>query len=188
MQDFARPKSRFAALPSEAKLVYSIFLVFTLAGLALSMVLTRDMVGLDLEGLDTYYAGSPEAPPATTSSAADLGGPAVVLPPEASEVGQHGAMPFRKLLEVTHFHLFSMPVYLLILSHIFMLCAVAKRTKMVWIAVGTAGTALHIAAPWVATHGGLAAAISYGASGLALLVSYLVMCTVPLVEMWRSRT
>lgn len=186
MQDFARPKSRFAALPPVAKLVYSIFLVFTLGGLALSVVLTHDMVGLDLQGLDAYYAGAPDAPPPTTPTA-DTGGPTVVLPPEAANVGQHGAMPRRKLLEVTHFHLFSMPVYLLILSHIFMLCAITRRTKMLWIAIGTAGTALHIAAPWVATHGGTAAAIGYGVSGLALLTSYLVMCAVPLLELWRSR-
>lgn len=186
MQDFARPRSRFSGLPYESKLVYSIFLVFTLAGLGLSAVLLHDMVGLDLAGLDEYYTG--EAPsPAATPQVADDDGPAVVLPPEADEIGSYEEMPRLKLLEVTHFHLFSMPVYLLILSHLFMLCAVSTRTKILWIAIATLGTGLHIVAPWIATHGGTLSAVTYATSGLALAVSYLVMCAVPLYEMWSSR-
>ena len=31
------------------------------------------------------------------------------------------AVTYRKLLEVTHFHLFTLPVFLLIIAHLFML-------------------------------------------------------------------
>ena len=48
MQDFTRPSGRLRALPLGARAVYSVFLVFTLVGLALTLWLTHDMVGLDL--------------------------------------------------------------------------------------------------------------------------------------------
>jgi hypothetical protein len=91
-------------------------------------------------------------------------------------------------LEVTHFHLFSLPVYLMILSHLFMLSSLGSRAKTVWILLGSAGVALHIAAPWFARSGGVAARLFYAGSGLLLTAAFLVMSTVPLVEMWRPRS
>jgi hypothetical protein len=51
----------------------------------------------------------------------DESGPALFLPPDGEDLAAFEPMPRRKLLEITHFHLFSMPVYLLILSHMHML-------------------------------------------------------------------
>ncbi|MFW2390245.1 MAG: hypothetical protein ACN4G0_18055, partial [Polyangiales bacterium] len=57
MQDFTRPAGRLRALPLGARAVYTVFLVFTLLGLALTLLLTHDMVGVDLSRADEYYAG-----------------------------------------------------------------------------------------------------------------------------------
>lgn len=94
-------------------------------------------------------------------------------------------MPRRKLLEVTHFHLFSMPVYLLILSHMYMMSRSRKMEKGVWIAAGSFGTLLHIAAPWLVAHGWAGAEATCAVSGTLLLLSCFVMSVVPLWEMWR---
>ena len=181
MQDFTRPSGRLRALPLGARAVYTVFLVFTLAGLALTLWLTHDMVGLDLSEAGEYYGG--EA--ALIEEADVVGGPALLLPPDGEDLAAFEPMPRRKLLEVTHFHLFSMPVYLLILSHIYMLSRARKNAKAVWISAGSFGTLLHIAAPWLVAHGCAGAVASYALSGVLLLVSYAVMSVVPLWEMWR---
>ena len=157
------------------------FLVFTLAGLALTLWLTHDMVGLDLSEAGEYYGG--EA--ALIEEADVVGGPALLLPPDGEDLAAFEPMPRRKLLEVTHFHLFSMPVYLLILSHIYMLSRARKNAKAVWISAGSFGTLLHIAAPWLVAHGCAGSVASYAVSGMLMLVSYFVMSVVPLWEMWR---
>ena len=74
------------------------------------------------------------------------------------------AVTYRKLLEVTHFHLFSMPVYLLILSHLFMLSRIGERAKVGWISLGTLGVAGHVAAPWLVRAGTAAAGCGVGGS------------------------
>jgi hypothetical protein len=164
-----------------ARVVYTVFLVFTLAGLALTLWLTHDMVGLDLSTAGEYYGG--EA--ALVEEAEVVGGPALVLPPDGEDLAAFEPMPRRKLLEVTHFHLFSMPVYLLILSHIYMLSRARKNAKAVWISVGSFGTLLHIAAPWLVAHDCAGSVASYAVSGMLMLVGYFVMSVVPLWEMWR---
>ena len=181
MQDFTRPSGRLRALPFAARSVYSVFLVFTLVGLALTVALTHDMVGLDLGGADQYYGG--EAPPAEEPELE--GGPALVIPPDGEELAVFEPMPRRKLLEITHFHLFSMPVYLLILSHMYMLSRARKGSKAAWIALGTLGTALHVAAPWLVAARFTASVVVYAASGVLMLGSYTWMSIVPLWEMWR---
>jgi len=181
MQDFTRPSGRLRALPLGARAVYTVFLVFTLVGLALTIVLTHDMVGIDLSGADGYYGGE-----AARMDEPDLGGgPTLVLPPGGEALAAFEPMPRRKLLEITHFHLFSMPVYLLILSHMYMLSRARKQWKVAWVAIGSFGTALHIAAPWLVAHGFAGSLGAYALSGLLLLISYLVMSIVPIWEMWR---
>jgi hypothetical protein len=186
MKDFTRPRGRLRSLPLPARVVYSVFLVFTLLALALTAWLGQQMVGLDLSRIDAYYAGGAEPSSAQHGSSAPPagGGPQLDLPAEADAPVVSEPMPLRKLLEVTHFHLFSMPVYLLILSHLFMLSRARDATKLGWIALGTLAVALHIAAPWLARGGGAAAHWLYGVSGAALAASFLVMAIGPLVEMW----
>jgi hypothetical protein len=181
MQDFTRPSGRLRALPLGARAVYTVFLVFTLVGLAFTIVLTHDMVGIDLAGADGYYGGAA----APVDEPELRGGPALVIPPDGEVLAAFEPMPRRKLLEITHFHLFSMPVYLLILSHMYMLSRARKQLKVAWVAIGSFGTALHIAAPWLVAHGHAGSLAAYALSGVLLLISYLVMSIVPIWEMWR---
>lgn len=178
----ARPQGRLASLPLPARVVYSVFLAFTLGGLGMTMWLTDDMVGLDLAELESYYAGGEvAAPPSGTATA---GGPLLELPDDLPAGAMQEPMPLRKLLEVTHFHLFSMPVYLMILSHLFMLGRSSDRFKLLWIGIATLATAGHIAAPWLARSGAASSALAYGLTGSGLLLSFIVMSVVPLWEMW----
>ena len=182
MKDFTRPRGRLRSLPVQARLVYSIFLAFTLVGLGFSVWLTQDMVGADLAELDAYYAGEASEPALAAPPSPAGGGPELDLPAEAIAAPVAEPMPLRKLLELTHFHLFSMPVYLMILSHLFMLSRMGEGAKALWIILGTLGVAAHMAAPWVARSGD--GTLFYAASGITLGLSFLVMCVLPLWEMW----
>jgi hypothetical protein len=159
-------------------------LLFTLAALAMTAWLAEDMVGLDLSRASAYYAGSAQPARSVAAPEPSHGGPVLELPPEADVAPKNEPMPVRKLLEVTHFHLFSMPVYLLILTHLFMLSRARDATKVLWTVLGTASVAGHIAAPWAARAGAASATPLYGVTGAAMTVSFLVMSAVPLWDMW----
>jgi hypothetical protein len=180
MKDFIRPAGRLRALPLPARLVYSVFNVFSLIALAETAWLGADMVGANLAGVEAYYAGRPSPPPSAAQPAA---GPVIELPEEPL-TAESEAIPLRKLLEVTHFHLFSMPVYLLILSHLYMLGRSRAGLKISVIAGGSVGVLLHMLAPWIARAGGAAGKLFYGISGALLCVCMLIMSIVPLIEMW----
>lgn len=182
MRDFERKPGRLRSLSLHARLAYSVFLAFTLVGLGLSAALLHDMVGLDLSGSDAYYAGIEEAP--TPTAAAPDDGPAFDLPPETDAPAAPTPLSTRKLLEVTHFHLFSMPVYLLILSHLFMLGRGRAGVKVAVISASSVGVALHMLAPWAAAGSWPGAGALYAVSGLLLAVGLTWMSLVPLWEMW----
>lgn len=184
MKDFTRPRGRLRSLPLAARVVYTVFLAFTLVALVLTAWLGADMVGADLGRLEPYYAGG-TAEVDLPAPAAPGGGPALDLPEGVDAPAVEPEMPLRKLLEVTHFHLFSMPVYLLILSHLFMLSRLSEATKVAWIAIGTVAVAGHVAAPWLVRSGTAGSGAAYAISGAALAISMLVMSGVPLIEMWR---
>jgi hypothetical protein len=184
MKDFARGPGRLRQLPFLARLTYSIFITFTLVALAGSAWLGADMLGTDLAKLDEYYAGAPSPAPTATPTAVPSDGPNIDLPADMPQSPAPDPIPLRKLLEVTHFHLFSMPVYLMILSHLFMLSRWGPRAKLGWIVAATLSVVAHLVAPWVARSGGAGARAFYAGSGLALGLSFAVMSAVPLIEMW----
>jgi hypothetical protein len=190
MKDFVRSAGRLRALPLPARVTYSVFLGFTLLALAESAWLGSDMLGAKLQRVDEYYAGVAEPPAAGGHAQRETSGntgPSLELPSELLVPQDSPPIPLRKLLEVTHFHLFSMPVYLMILSHLFMLSSWGARTKVLWITLGSVGVAAHIAAPWLSRAQGVASTLFYATSGALLAAAFLVMSGVPLFEMWRPR-
>jgi hypothetical protein len=186
MKDFVRASGRLRNLPLPARVTYSVFLVFTLLALGFSAWLGAEMVGANGSGVDAYYAGVAPPPMAAAPPAADGGGPALDIPSDVLPARPPDAdpMPLRKLLEVTHFHLFSMPVYLMILAHLFMLSRWGVSAKVTWIALATLSVVLHLAAPWVARSHAPGARLFYALSGGLLMMTFVVLALVPLHEMW----
>jgi hypothetical protein len=187
MKDFARASGRLRQLPLLARVTYSIFIAFTLLALVESAWLGADMLGADLGRFAEYYAGAPAATGTNPSAADPSGGPTIELPSDLPAAAASDPIPLRKLLEVTHFHLFSMPVYLMILSHLFMLSGWGNRAKLSWIGLGTLAVAAHMTAPWLARGGSAAARAFYAGSGALLAISFGVMSAVPLFAMWGRR-
>src|SRR5262249_44460955 len=107
MRQFATSGFRIWNLSLEAKLVYSGFAIFALLALAASLLFYEDMVGPHTAGVRGYYAGE-TVPPAAPSQPHAV---RIDVPEEAQRLTM--AVTYRKLLEVTHFHLFTVPVFLL---------------------------------------------------------------------------
>ncbi len=192
MRQFAQKGFRIDKLSFEAKLIYTAFQVFALAALAVSIAYYSALVDdAPVKGARVYYAGeTPEAepPPQLQNDADD--GPELVLPDEVESeeaaVRLIAPMTVRKLLEITHFHLFTVPVFLLIIAHIFMMCPMSPRTKRGWILSALLSTTLHIVAPWIIFQGGGGWAWLMPVTGTWMATSQVVLITWPLWSMWIS--
>lgn len=181
MREFGK-RSRLTSLPLSARLVYSIFLVFTLLGLAVSAWLGETLVGVDLGRFDEYYAGVVDN---DADFVATSDGPTLDLPAEVTAAPKPEPKSFRATLEVTHFHLFTMPIHWLVLAHLFALCAVAERWKAIVITGSALAMGAHLVAPWVARSGGGLSKVFYAGSGGMLLLTFAWMAVYALAEMWR---
>ena len=91
-------------------------------------------------------------------------------------------------MEVTHAHLFSMPVLLLVSGHLVLLTSMNARIKLALIVVSVLGMVVHLAAPWIVRwSAGNGLGLVYPISGGALLASLAIMTCAPAWEMWRPR-
>ncbi len=181
MRQFSSGGFRIWNLSREAKLVYTGFGLFALAAMLVSMLFYEDLVGTGTKGVRAYYGGESGAPSVNATS--EPGGPTMELPDEAPPK-MVVAVSYRKLLEVTHFHLFTVPVYLLIVAHLFMLTGLASGTKAAWIVAGWVAAFLHLAAPWLVRYGSSSLAWVYPASGGAMAVTMGVLTLYPMIVMW----
>lgn len=202
MRQFASSGFRLWNLSREAKIIYTFFCALSLAAIASSLLLYEDLVGPTLQKghlgrVSAYYTDAapptPSAPAKAEPTPTTADGPAIALPADAEaapEVAQPTdrllvTVPYRKLLEITHFHLFTVPVFLLILTHLFMLTALSQRSKLLWITLGWLMGTLHILAPWLVRFGGSRLSSAFPVSGGGFLISSLVLCIYPMVVMWR---
>ncbi len=212
MRQFAQKGFAIHRLSVEAKILYSAFLVFSLAAMVVSALYYNDLVGgRAVDGAKEYYAG--EVPEADNSDSSPIGnaeptdnnpsgessdskvgmdGPAITLPPDELEIEEVQAsgpilltMTWRKLLEVTHFHLFTLPVFLLIISHLFALCGMRPSVKVGIIVSGSLSSGVHMAAPWIIFYGGASWAWLMPVTGTWMAASMVVMILWPAWAMWK---
>jgi hypothetical protein len=171
---------RLRALTTGSKLLYTAFAIAALTGLLVSWKLYGAAVGD--AGPAAYYAGAPVA--AHADAPPKSGGPAIDLPNDdpkpAPMVVQ---MPERKLLEVTHFHLFTIPLYVLVLAHLWLLAKIPVWLQHTGVVLAIATSGLHIAGPWLVRNSpGLAFLMPV--SGAAMLLTLGSMAVAVAVDMW----
>jgi hypothetical protein len=187
MRQFASSGFRLWNLGLDAKILYTSFCLLTLLGVLSSALYYGDLVGSGTRGIRRYYAGETERtaePPATASPAA---GPTIDLPENAEAARAPIVVPigYRKLLEVTHFHLFTMPVVLLIVGHLFLATGLGDRAKRAWLVIASASVAAHLATPWVVRYAGAGLAPLHAVTGISLTLSMTVLTLYPVLAMWR---
>jgi hypothetical protein len=195
VRQFAKSGFRIWNLGREAKLVYTGFGIFALLAIFVSILFYEDLVGPRSTGVAGYYAGtvsnagsnSPANSNAgSNSAAATPNGPRIELDEAAEAKPITVAVTYRKLLEVTHFHLFTVPVFLLIIAHLFMLTGLGSTLKMIFIVTGFGSSLLHLVAPWAIRYGGAGWAWLYPLTGGLMALSLTFMTVYPIVVMWRA--
>jgi hypothetical protein len=140
------------------RLLYTLFLVLMLAGFCFSFFWAHNMTGLSPSGIADHYRGSD-----TT-----FGEP----------------MSFRELAEVTHFHLFTMPVVFMILVHVTYLTNASSGLKAMVTWGSFSGVMLDLLSPWLITYVSPIFVLTMLTGDTLMMLSFLVMWAIPLYEMW----
>jgi len=191
MRQFSSSGFRLWNLGLEAKVLYTSFCLLTLAGIVSSALYYGDLVGAWTSGIRSYYAGEARPvppPPAATPAPGAPAGPAIDVPEdEAARAPIVVPMTYRKLLEVTHFHLFTMPVVLLIVGHLFLATGLGDRAKFTWLIAATTSVAAHLATPWIVRYAGGGLAFLHAITGAGLTLTMAVLTIYPVIAMWRGK-
>jgi len=140
------------------RLVYTLFLLLMLVGFGFSFFWAHSMTGLSPQGIANHYRGSD----------ATFGEP----------------MSFRELAEITHFHLFTMPVVFMILVHVLYLTMASNRLKVLMTWMGFGGVILDLISPWLIRYVSPMFVMTMLGGDILMTVSFLVMMAIPLYEMW----
>lgn len=154
------PGRGLAILQPSTRFALALLLVFALAGYAVMLVLGISRSGLTPGSIASYYAGAASGEGKTTG----------------------------ELLEITHFHLFAMPLLCFVLGHVFLMCRVPSlRWRRAIVLCAFAGAACDLAAPWLVIQ--LAPALAWvKIAGRVLLgPALLTMTLLPLVELARAK-
>lgn len=196
MRAFARPFP-LQQLSLEARVLYAGFCVFMLFGVWTSAWLAHDDgFGTDSATVVRYYRGddaTTTTPSAAATAATNSDGPAIALPDEVASDDAKGPLHVeksaRQVMETFHFHSFTMPVVLLIVGHIFMMCAISPRRKVAILVVGSLSTLLHLLLPVVVRFAGagvahLGAAL-FVPTAVLMLITWTLMLVRPLFELAR---
>lgn len=140
------------------RLVYTLFLLLMLVAFVFSFFWAHSMTELSLDKVAAHYRGSD----------ATFGEP----------------MSFRELAEITHFHLFTMPVVFMILVHVLYLTMASDLVKIVTTYAAFGGVALDLVSPWLISYVSPFFALTMLTGDLLMTIAFLVMFTIPLYEMW----
>ena len=140
------------------RLVYTLFLLLMLVAFCFSFFWAHSMTSLSPDNIAAHYRGSD-----TT-----FGEP----------------MSFRELAEITHFHLFTMPVIFMILVHVLYLTMASDQVKITTTYAAFGGVGLDLISPWLISYVSPVFALTMLAGDLLMAASFFVMLAIPLHEMW----
>lgn len=158
MKEFLFLRQGLRSLQPSTRIAVTWFLLFSLASYGVMIALAAARSGFTPSSVASYYAGGGERYPKTAG----------------------------ELLELTHFHLFSMPLLLFVQGHLFLMTRWPRGLKRWIVAAAFVGAALDIAAPWLVLYVSRELAFTKLAARALLAPSLLLLTIVPLVEMWRS--
>jgi hypothetical protein len=158
MQTFSRRGFQLRSASLETRLAYTFFLGLCVLGIATLFALAFGRAGASPAAIATYYRG----------------GDSEMSFPRS----------FWQLVEVSHFHLFTIPVVALILAHLLYATPASPRIRIALTLAMFGGTALDVLGPWGVRY--VAGAMAYALLlGWALLVvGGLAIISVTLVAMW----
>ncbi len=162
MRAFAAPGYLLRDAKIDVRIVYTAFLFLVLIGMITMGAFEMYHIGPTPDRAAAYYRGGESTGQMTFPKTA------------------------RELVEVTHFHAFTMGVVYLILAHLLLATGLSPRMKRAFIVLGVGGLAGDIVAPWLIRYASAGFAYLQLTAWLAEWVGFGAFVIVPIREMWFS--
>ncbi len=154
-----------------ARILITLFLLTMLAAIAVAELNVYDKLGRMPNGVVLRYG--PEEQASDTS----------VLPSENDTLVAR-LNTFSALLDVTHAHIFELPLVIFVLAHFLMRTSVPEWFKLVNYFLSFLGVIVFLASPWMVRYISVRAAILLYVGASAIAVTSVLMIAVPIWEMW----
>jgi hypothetical protein len=157
MKNFSRRGFQLRSTSLETRVAYTAFLLLTTMG-AVSFVALAVRVGVSPSSIASYYRGG--------------------------ESEMSFAKTFWQLVEVSHFHLFSMPTVVLVLTHLLYATPTSVRLRMRLTVVSFLGVFLDVVGPWLVRYVAAACACVVLAGWALVAGGIVAVVGVTLAAMW----
>lgn len=183
------------------KILITIFLLVMLVSFGVAELNVYDKVGKIKNGVALRYGPDPELNQELNTTPSQILENPTLEPPinpnpdlPASEMT---SLPlesefiakmntFSTLLDITHPHVFEIPLVLFVLAHFLMRTRVAEWFKLATYLGSFGGCAAFLSTPWLVRYisTGLSSLLYVGATLMGLTV--VIMVFVPLIDMWKG--
>jgi hypothetical protein len=145
------------------KIAFSFFILFILLGLWSSIALYHQQFNFSTDRAADYYRGNRG---------------------ETDVKKFYVKKSYRELLEVTHFHVFIMPVVYLAFVHLYFLSPQPELEKNIVTILSFGGLLTEVMVPWLVRYGGEVYSAVFWGSGLAITVTTVWMSLVCYRYLW----
>lgn len=169
-------------------------MLFMVGSFTVALLNVYDKVGRVPNGVVERYGpeaadARAESTPAVTSTGGIYDEPAATDEGANESAGEPPAMVARvntysALLDITHPHIFEMPIIILVLCHFVMRTRLANWAKVLTYALSFGGVAGMLATPWLVRYASVRFAPMMMAAAVALAISAIPLIFVPLWDMW----
>ena len=168
----------------QTKILITMFLLTTLAAFAVAELNVYDKVGRVKNGVAARYGPERESPiPSPTGDSAATAGGNDPLPLETDPLVAR-INTFSALLDVTHPHVFEMPLIVLVLAHFLMRTRWPGWFKLANYVASFAGMILFLSAPWLVRYVTVKAAATLYIGAISLGASVLLMIVTTTFDLW----
>jgi len=163
-------------LPASNKIFFTFFLSIIAVAIGIGFLNSYDKTGFSPEKTVRYYCGNEaeEFDPNQTGE-------------EYAASMQEGIFfkkSYRELLNVTHAHIFTIPIVVFILSRILAMTQLCEGFKITIYSVSFAGVITQLAVPWLVRFVSPHLAITFVISNILLVSAFIAFLFFPLYEMW----
>jgi hypothetical protein len=178
---------------TSTKILITFFMLFMVGSFTVALLNVYDKVGRVPNGVVERYGPDVADPSAESAPAATSAG-GIYDEAAAGEGATEGAAEppamvarmntYSALLDVTHPHIFEMPIIILVLCHFVMRTRLASWAKVLTYALSFGGVAGMLATPWLVRYASVRFAPMMMAAAAALAISAVPLIFVPLWDMW----
>lgn len=184
------------------KILITLFLVTMAVSISVAELNVNDKVGWTAHGVvQRYGPDEPQPdfpadapPPLDADLPVDTGSSDPDAPPPLEPSGRDASLvdeplvarlnTFTLLLDVTHPHVFELPLVIFVLAHFFMRTRVPNWVKIATYFVSFSGIAAFLGAPWLVRYISIQCAPTLLVGATLIGVTSVVMIIVPIWDMW----